>query len=218
MKFCRKIILLLMLSSFMSFGWGQDCDENMFWSDCGLPFYCNPTCLNPDPISECDDYCEIGCFCNDGYIFSDGTYSDCILLDECTLPGNQCIINGEIGFLDCDFCCWDTLLFSWLGDGYCDQFGGCGWEGPQFDCPEFGYDCGDCDITWDGDDPLGLCFDCPDTIEGDLNFDGYINILDVVVLVNCIISNDCNSCFDINYDGVINIVDIILIITSILED
>ena len=29
-------------------------------------------------------------------------------------------------------------------DGYCDQFGGCGWEGPQFDCPELSYDCGDC--------------------------------------------------------------------------
>jgi len=67
----------------MSIGWGQDCDEKMFWSDCGLPFYCNPTCLNPEPLPECDDYCEIGCFCNEGYTFSDDTYSECILLEDC---------------------------------------------------------------------------------------------------------------------------------------
>ena len=60
------------------------CNENMYWSDCGLPFYCNSTCLNPDPLPECDDYCEIGCFCNEGYIFSDDTYSECILIENCS--------------------------------------------------------------------------------------------------------------------------------------
>ena len=71
MDFYRKTILLLIFFSFMSFGWGQDCEENMFWSDCGIPFECNPTCLNPDPSQECIGLCEIGCFCNEGYIFSD---------------------------------------------------------------------------------------------------------------------------------------------------
>ena len=69
----------------MSIGWGQDCDENMFWTDCGLPFDCNPTCSNPNPeqFSLCPTVCEIGCFCNEGYIFSDDSYSECILLEDC---------------------------------------------------------------------------------------------------------------------------------------
>ena len=56
--------------SFVSIGWGQDCDENMYWTDCGLPFECNPTCSNPNPLPGCMTMCEIGCFCNEGYIFS----------------------------------------------------------------------------------------------------------------------------------------------------
>ena len=38
------------------------------------------------------------------------------------------------------------------------------------------------------------------------------------ILVNCILLNDCDTCFDINYDGIINVLDIILIIGSILEN
>ena len=80
----QKIIYLISGFSLMSIGWGQDCDESMFWSDCGLPFYCNSTCLNPEPLLECDDYCEIGCFCDGGeYVFSDNTYSECILIEDC---------------------------------------------------------------------------------------------------------------------------------------
>ena len=33
MKFCRKTILLLIFSSFISVGWGQDCDEGFVWID-----------------------------------------------------------------------------------------------------------------------------------------------------------------------------------------
>ena len=59
--------------------------------------------------------------------------------------GGECELeNGDNGFYDCDLCCWDTILLLWLGDEYCDQFGGCAWEGPQFNCYELSYDCGDC--------------------------------------------------------------------------
>ena len=33
MRFCRKNILLLIFSSFISVGWGQDCDEGFVWID-----------------------------------------------------------------------------------------------------------------------------------------------------------------------------------------
>ncbi len=103
MEFCRKTILLLVFSSFMSVGWGQFCDENMFWTDCGLPFDCNPTCSNPNPPPDCLTVCEIGCFCNEGYIFSNDSYAECILIEDCTPDpqiGDECILDdGAIGFL-----------------------------------------------------------------------------------------------------------------------
>ena len=70
----------------MSVGWGQDCDENMYWTDCGLPFECNPTCSNPNPLPGCMTMCEIGCFCNEGYIFSDDLFNECILIENCPQP------------------------------------------------------------------------------------------------------------------------------------
>ena len=60
--------------------------------------------------------------------------------------------------------------------------------------------------------------ECPDSIEGDLNYDGIVNILDVVSIVNCILSDSrCDICFDINYDGEINVVDIISLVNIILD-
>ena len=61
-----KILSIVMISLVFSVMWGQDCDANMFWDDCGLPFECNPTCLNPEPYDECCCLCEVGCFCNEG--------------------------------------------------------------------------------------------------------------------------------------------------------
>ena len=67
---------------------GGDCDENMYWTDCGLPFECNPTCSNPNPLPGCMTMCEIGCFCNEGYIFSDDLFNECILVENC--PQHLC--------------------------------------------------------------------------------------------------------------------------------
>jgi len=38
-----------------------------------------------------------------------------------------------------------------------------------------------------------------------------------VLIVNCILSNDCDECSDWNYDGSVDILDIILMINVILE-
>ena len=59
MKFYLKptTILLLIFSSFMSVGWGLECQEgevDLGWGDC-----------------------------NEGYIFSDDTYSECLLIEDC---------------------------------------------------------------------------------------------------------------------------------------
>ena len=56
----------------------------------------------------------------------------------------------------------------------------------------------------------------------DLNFDGTINIVDIIATVNIIIGNidptESELCAgDINNDGTINIVDVISIVNFILD-
>ena len=59
-------------------------------------------------------------------------------------------------------------------------------------------------------------------IQGDINQDSIINILDVVLLINFILSSetpsdDQFSSSDMNADGIINILDVVLIINIILN-
>ena len=56
-----------------------------------------------------------------------------------------------------------------------------------------------------------------DLILGDINLDGEINILDVVLLVNVILDEEEVSNADINFDGAVNVIDIVLLVNLILE-
>ena len=54
---------------------------------------------------------------------------------------------------------------------------------------------------------------------GDLNGDGILNILDIVVLANLILSNDdSNPAGDLNQDGNYNILDIVILVNLILSN
>ena len=81
-------------------------------------------------------------------------------------------------------------------------------------CPPYPY----CIEDYVGEQNTLECTDCPDSIEGDINYDGYLNILDIITVVNCILSNNCNECIDINYSGSVDILDIISIINIILNN
>ena len=56
---------------------------------------------------------------------------------------------------------------------------------------------------------------------GDMNQDEILNILDIVILVNIVLSNDPTATQlasgDINNDGVLNILDIVQLVNIILE-
>ena len=57
---------------------------------------------------------------------------------------------------------------------------------------------------------------------GDINEDGLLNILDIVILVNCALQTENgNECYDelgdTNLDGVINILDVVILINIILN-
>ena len=61
------------------------------------------------------------------------------------------------------------------------------------------------------------CEECPDSIEGDTNFDGSVNILDIVIVANCILSDSCDICFDLNADEQLNILDLVVLVNIILS-
>ena len=57
---------------------------------------------------------------------------------------------------------------------------------------------------------------------GDINEDGLLNILDIVILVNCVLqigySYECyDELGDANLDGFINILDVVILINIILN-
>jgi len=66
------------------------------------------------------------------------------------------------------------------------------------------------DIYWDG----GIA----ETLIGDVNNDGFVNVVDVVSIVDIILNNsEYSSSADYNSDGVVNVVDIIAIVDIIIR-
>lgn len=54
---------------------------------------------------------------------------------------------------------------------------------------------------------------------GDMNADGGFNVLDVVALVNCVLSELCDNCAgDMNNDGGYNVLDVVALVNCVLAD
>ena len=83
-------------------------------------------------------------------------------------------------------------------------------------------DCEECDIDCDecyagGNSQISFSI-VADQLMGDVNLDGLLNVLDVVVIVNFILNqHSYNEFADMNIDGEINVQDIILLINIILD-
>ena len=56
------------------------------------------------------------------------------------------------------------------------------------------------------------------SLQGDVNADGVVNILDIVLLVNLVLNDEYNATADLNSDGVINILDSVILVNIILRD
>ena len=54
----------------------------------------------------------------------------------------------------------------------------------------------------------------------DLNNDGNINVVDVVILINVIleVESDYIDCFDVNGDGLYDILDVVFLVNYIFEN
>ncbi len=60
--------------------------------------------------------------------------------------------------------------------------------------------------------------DCEGSISGDLNGDSLVNIQDIILTVNYVLSGDYSSSADLNSDGSISILDIVQLINIVLAD
>ena len=54
-------------------------------------------------------------------------------------------------------------------------------------------------------------------IEGDINDDGNVNVLDITLLINMILANTYSDISDLNNDGGLNILDVVLLVSIILS-
>jgi len=56
-----------------------------------------------------------------------------------------------------------------------------------------------------------------DSVLGDMNGDGSVNVQDIVMIINMVIGNtDVDLNADINYDGAVDVLDIVLLVNIIL--
>ncbi|MBC8311966.1 MAG: hypothetical protein H8E72_06640 [Candidatus Marinimicrobia bacterium] len=63
---------------------------------------------------------------------------------------------------------------------------------------------------------LENCAECTDNLSGDVNEDGILNVLDVVIIVNLILTNGFNDNADLNNDNSLNVLDIVQLVNLIL--
>ena len=50
-----------------------------------------------------------------------------------------------------------------------------------------------------------------------MNSDGFINVIDVVSIVNCILSGASCSCGNMNWDDSVDVIDIVAMVSIILN-
>ena len=121
-------------------------------------------------------------------------------------PGNNDLSDAQV-----------DLIAQWIDEGAlpeaqdCDPNLSCGQA--ETCCDGLLYPTTCCETNCD--EPIGECGD--DTLQGDLNDDGILNVLDVVLMVNMVLGNGYDESADMNGDGIINVLDIVTLINAILS-
>ncbi len=180
-----------------SFGLNLLCDE--YGSDCGD---CG---TNNDPLGIC--------------AFTNMDIEDWQIYPHCSDELNEDGLPESLQFIDCSDICFSGYegIVDLIGDGEC--YSGNGFD---FQCEEWGYECGDCGID---NDPCDICNgnntcneEEEEEITGDLNGDGLLNVIDVVTLVTIVLTgSEYSSQADLNGDGSMNVVDIVMMVSLILN-
>ena len=72
--------------------------------------------------------------------------------------------------------------------------------------------------TWNDDQIYATIMELlpEDILAGDTNGDGILNVLDVVAMVNLVLSGGYDEIADMNGDGTLNVLDVVLLVGIIL--
>ncbi len=170
-------------------------DECQYPVDCWVdPCEVANECQLNTPVDCVSNYCGS---CSADFYDLEGNLVDCY--------SNECIDLSDLFFGWCDM---------YLGVGYsngsCQYMSGCGWEINGVDYSDaFFESIEECE---------NICNADVDINPGDFNNDENINILDVIILVNHILSPAAVELegADLNNDGIVNILDVIVLINIIL--
>ena len=106
------------------------------------------------------------------------------------------------------------LLYDNFDYSYIGQF-------PDIGAYEFGGEYWVPGITWDLSENFGENFYPPSDlvlILGDVNYDNIVNVIDIISIVNWVLSSQYLSIGDMNFDGILNVIDIIIIVDIIIEN
>jgi hypothetical protein len=172
------------------------CEEG-YVDDCSGDGDCCPELWIGDGFADCEDQaygCDLTCYDNDG--------------GDCTDPfcgDGTC--NGEEDEVTCAEDCLSINDYSLQEDSPCIDAGtiieGMEYCGDAPDMGAFEYITEDCEES---------------TLSGDLNSDGLINVLDVVVLVNIVLGgSEPVDAGDLNGDGILNVLDVVMLVNIILN-
>ena len=124
--------------------------------------------------------------------------------NECEEPSEECFDFTSLDFGQC------TMV---LGVGYidseCSYVSGCGWILNGIDYSDVFYDSMEsCDEACDSGGLIDV---------GDINGDGGLNILDIVIMINMILDDEYDVIADLNEDNNVNILDVVRLVNIILD-
>ena len=149
-------------------------------------------------------YLMLIAFCSVNFLYADCeeflTEADCGMHSECEWHADEGLCEDEAH---------DHVHCDELAQSECEESIYCEWHSDEGEC--------------ENEDGGHAHEDC-DGLDGDINSDDELNILDVVAVVAVILGNDswsteCQGVYaDINDDGILDVLDVVRMVNTILND
>ena len=173
----------------------------VFHENIGSGIPSNIETIITDLIEQIPLDCDPELMCGEALTCCDGLmYPTTCCSENCDEPIGECgeCIDGE--FNNDNPCnpmeCWEGQWIEIVID--CAEQMGVPCEGGIYLPPDEGECCSVCVVL------------------GDISGDGIINILDVVAMVNLVLTSDYDQLADMNIDGILNVLDVVILVGIIL--
>ena len=196
-------------------GWCESMGE--YLDDCSGDGDCCPSAWVGDGWCDGEDQlygCDLSCY-------ADSSGTPC-LEDSCADGGdcgwgNPCADapDGSEYVEDCSGD-GDCAPAAWVGDGWCDDGEPYGYDLTCWDLDENGEIVGGIGATWGNGGDGGDCNEADYSL-GDMNQDGLVDVLDIVIAVDLILNGNYDVVADINEDGQLNVLDIVMLVDWVLN-